>query len=121
MGASLDSPTLVLRDGRVEMVVGAPGGGAIQPTIIQTMIYVLAYGMDPLDAVRMPRLFSNANSAQVQMETGFTAATLEAARAMGWEPTALTPGYARIYAIVRREGRWVAVADPRHNGEARGY
>ena len=119
--ASTISPTLALRDGRVEMVVGAPGGGAIQPAIIQTMIYVLAYGMDPLDAVRMPRLFSNANSAQVQMETGFTAATLEAARAMGWEPTALTPGYARIYTIVRRGGRWVAVADPRHNGEARGY
>jgi hypothetical protein len=40
---------------------------------------------------------------------------------MGWEPTALSPGYARIYMIVRRGGQWIAVADPRHNGEARGY
>jgi gamma-glutamyltranspeptidase len=66
-------------------------------------------------------LFSNPTSAEVQMETGFTASTLEAARAMGWEPTALSPGYARIYMIARRGGRWIAVADPRHNGEARGY
>jgi len=115
------APTLVLNDGRVEMVVGAPGGGLIQPTIIQNMVYVLDYGMDPLDAVRMPRLFSNPGSAEVQMETGFTAAALEEARKMGWEPTALSPGYARIYMIVRRGDRWIAVADPRHNGEARGY
>ena len=115
------APTLVLNDGRVEMVIGAPGGGLIQPTIIQNMVYVLDYGMDPLDAVRMPRLFSNPGSAEVQMETGFTASTLEEARKMGWEPAALSPGYARIYVIARRGGRWIAVADPRHNGEARGY
>jgi gamma-glutamyltranspeptidase/glutathione hydrolase len=115
------SPTVVLNSGRVEMVVGAPGGGLIQPTIIQTMMYVLDYGMDPLDAVRMPRLFSNPASAEVQMETGFTASALEEARKMGWAPVALSPGYARIYMIARRGDRWVAVADPRHNGEARGY
>lgn len=115
------APTIVLSDRRVEMVVGAPGGGLIQPTIVQAMMYVLDYGMDPLEAVRMPRLFSNPMSAQVQMETGFTASTLEDARKMGWQPTDLAPGYARIYMIVRRGGKWIAVADPRHNGEARGY
>lgn len=115
------APTLVLSDRKVEMVVGAPGGGLIQPTIVQAMVYVLDYGMDPLDAVRMPRLFSSATNAQVQMETGFTATTLEAARAMGWQPTALSPGYARIYMILRKGGKWIAVADPRHNGEPRGY
>jgi gamma-glutamyltranspeptidase/glutathione hydrolase len=115
------APTIVLSDGRVEMVVGAPGGGLIQPTIVQAMVYVLDYGMDAMEAVRMPRLFSNPTSAEVQMETGFTATALEAARAMGWQPTALSPGYARIYMIARQGGRWIAVADPRHNGEARGY
>ena len=115
------APTVVLADGRVEMVVGAPGGGLIQPTIVQAMVYVLDYGMDPLEAVRMPRLFSNPASAEVQMEMGFTASALEEARTMGWTPVALSPGYARIYMIVRRGGRWIAVADPRHNGEARGY
>jgi len=115
------APTVVLNGGRVEMVVGAPGGGLIQPTIVQAMVYVLDYGMDPLEAVRMPRVFSNPGSAEVQMETGFTAGALEEARTMGWEPTALSPGYARIYMIVRRGGKWIAVADPRHNGEARGY
>lgn len=115
------APTVVLNDGRVEMVVGAPGGGLIQPTIVQAMVYVMDYGMDPLEAVRMPRLFSSPASGEVQMETGFTAGALEEARTMGWQPTALSPGYARIYMIFRRDGKWIAVADPRHNGEARGY
>ncbi len=115
------APTVILNDGRVEMVVGAPGGGLIQPTIVQTIVYVLDYGMDPLDAVRMPRLFSEPASARIEMENGFSAGALEEARRMGWEPTALSPGYARIYMITRQGGRWIAVADPRHNGEARGY
>jgi len=55
------------------------------------------------------------------MEMGFTGSALEEARKMGWAPVALSPGYARIYMIVRRGAQWIAVADPRHNGEARGY
>lgn len=115
------APTLVLNGGRVEMVVGAPGGGLIQPTIVQAMVYVLDYGMDPLEAVRMPRMFSSPASDVVQTETGFTAEALAGGRAMGWRPTAMSPGYARIYMIARVGDRWIAVADPRHNGEARGY
>jgi len=40
---------------------------------------------------------------------------------MGYEPVALSSGYARIYMVVRVNGEWVGVADPRHNGEVRGY
>ncbi|MCI0434602.1 MAG: gamma-glutamyltransferase [Gemmatimonadetes bacterium] len=36
------------------MVVGAPGGGRIPPAILQLMVHMLDYGMDPLDAERMP-------------------------------------------------------------------
>jgi gamma-glutamyltranspeptidase / glutathione hydrolase len=119
--ATTISPTLVVKDGRVEMVVGAPGGGLIPTSIVQTMVYTLDYGMDPLEAVRMPRLFPTPNSTSVQLEIGFGADVLEQAKAMGWSPSALAPGYARLYMIVRRDDRWIAVADPRHNGEARGY
>jgi gamma-glutamyltranspeptidase/glutathione hydrolase len=40
---------------------------------------------------------------------------------MGYEPTATAGGYARMYVIVRRDGRWIGVADPRHDGEVRGH
>jgi hypothetical protein len=57
----------------------------------------------------------------VQIESGISATVLENASRIGWEPVALAPGNARLYNVMRRPGRWIAVADPRHNGEARGY
>ncbi len=115
------APTIVLENDRVAMVIGAPGGGRIPPTILQVMVYALDYGMDPLDAVRMPRMFPGPGSPAVQLETGFAADVLEQVRRMGWAPAPQGGGYARIYMIVRRDGRWIGVADPRHNGEVRGW
>lgn len=115
------SPTIVLEDGRVRMVIGAPGSGRIPTAILQTMVYVLDYGMDPMEAVRMPRMFPSATNPSVQLEIGYDAGVLEQVRAMGYEPAALSSGYARIYMVVRVGDEWVGVADPRHNGEARGY
>jgi gamma-glutamyltranspeptidase / glutathione hydrolase len=46
---------------------------------------------------------------------------LAAARAMGYELRPPGFEYARIYMIARRDGRWIGVADPRHDGQVRGY
>lgn len=115
------APTLVMRDNSVEMVVGSPGGGRIPLAISQTIWNVLDYGLDPLEAVRMPRISPNPGNTTVELESGFDPPVLAAARAMGYVP--IPPGfeYARIYMIVRRDGTWIGVADPRHDGQVRGY
>jgi gamma-glutamyltranspeptidase / glutathione hydrolase len=115
------SPTIVLRGDSVQMVVGAPGGGRIPTEIAQVMVYTLDYGMDPLVAVLMPRIFPSPRDRRVQLEHGFRPELLQEARAMGYEPVPEAFGYARLYLIVRRDGRWIAVSDPRHDGEPRGY
>lgn len=115
------APTIVLEDGRVRMVTGAPGSGRIPTEIAQTMVYVLDYGMDPMDALRMPRIFPAATSTRVQLEHGFSPALLAAVRAMGYDPTSEGPSHARLYMIVRSGDHWIAVSDPRHDGEPRGY
>jgi gamma-glutamyltranspeptidase/glutathione hydrolase len=115
------SPTVVLRGGEVQMVVGAPGGGRIPTEIVQVMVYTLDYGMDPLDAVRMPRIFPSAQNPRVQLEHGFAPSLLSDVRAMGYDPVPPSPGYARLYMIVRRGDRWIGVADTRHDGEPKGY
>jgi gamma-glutamyltranspeptidase/glutathione hydrolase len=114
------APTIVLKDGRVQLVLGAPGGGRIQAAILQTMVYVLDYELDPLDAVRMPRIYPGAGPV-VETENGFNAMVLGRVRAMGYVPTPDTVGYARMYVIARKGNRWIGAADPRHNGEVRGY
>ncbi|MHB1168610.1 MAG: gamma-glutamyltransferase family protein [Longimicrobiales bacterium] len=115
------SPTIVMDGNDVELVIGAPGGGRIPTEIVQTMVYLLDYDMSPLDAVRMPRIYPSSQSPRVQLEHGFAASVLHEAREMGYDPVPPAPGYARLYFVKRENGTWVAVADPRHDGEARAY
>jgi gamma-glutamyltranspeptidase/glutathione hydrolase len=114
------APTIVLQHGRVRLIVGAPGAGRIPPAITQVISYVLDHGLEPLDAVRMPRIFPAPANTRVELEHGFPAATLGDFAALGYQP-APAAGYARVYLIARQQNRWVAVADPRHDGGAAGY
>jgi gamma-glutamyltranspeptidase/glutathione hydrolase len=114
------APTIVLQGGRVRLVIGAPGAGRIPPAITQVIGYVLDYGLEPLEAVRMPRIFPAPANRRVELEHGFPAATLAAIDSLGYLP-ADAAGYARVYLIAHYQGRWIAVADPRHDGGAAGF
>jgi gamma-glutamyltranspeptidase / glutathione hydrolase len=111
----------VLDGDRVKMVVGSPGGGRIPLAMMQTMSYVLDYGLDPLEALRMSRIYPSRVGRRVELEGAFDPAALEGVRAMGYLPTAQSFGYARLYLIVRDGNRWIGAADPRHDGQVRGY
>ena len=50
------APTLVLRDGRVVMVAGSPGGSRIITINAQAIINMLDFGMEPQAAVDAPRI-----------------------------------------------------------------
>jgi gamma-glutamyltranspeptidase/glutathione hydrolase len=102
-------------------VIGAPGAGRIPTEVVQVLVYVLDYGLDPLDAVNLPRIFTAARNTQVQLEHGFTPEFLRGIKGMGYEPVAESAGYARLYLIARRGKTWIGVADPRHDGRPRGY
>ena len=49
-------PTILLREGEPFMAVGAPGGRAIQPSIVQTIVNVVDFGMGIQAAIEAPRL-----------------------------------------------------------------
>lgn len=115
------APTIVVKDGKVHLVIGAPGGGRIPTEIAQVMVYVLDYGLDPLEAVKLPRIYAQATNRKVQLEHGFAPALLRDVRAMGYDPVAESAGYARLYLIARKDGRWIGVSDPRHDGQPKGY
>jgi gamma-glutamyltranspeptidase/glutathione hydrolase len=115
------SPTIVLKGSAVDLVIGAPGGGRIPTEVLQVMVYILDYGLDPLDAVRMPRIYPSAGNTRVQLAHGFPPQTLQEIRARGYEPLAESAGYARLYLIKRFGKTWVGVSDPQHDGQPRAY
>lgn len=120
--SSTISPTIILdQDDEVRLVIGAPGGGRIPTAILQNIVYILGYGLDPLEAVQMPRIFPDRSSTEVQIEKGFDLQVLREIRDMGYDIQTLSQGYARLYLVSKQNGKLIGVADPRHDGEVRGY
>ncbi len=52
---SSQAPTMVLRDGRVRLVTGSPGGRTIPNTVLWVLLNVLEFGLEPAAAVRALR------------------------------------------------------------------
>lgn len=52
---SSQSPTIVARDGKLVLVTGSPGGRTIPNTVLNILVNVLEYEMDPRSAVDAPR------------------------------------------------------------------
>jgi len=50
------APTIVLKDGRLRMVVGSPGGSRIITTVLETVLNMLDHDMTAQEAVDAPRL-----------------------------------------------------------------
>ncbi len=120
--SSTISPTIILdRNNEVRLVIGAPGGSRIPTAVLQNIVYILEYGLDPLDAVKMPRIFPDRVNTSVQIEKGFVPEVLHQVSEMGYQIKSLSKGYARMYLISKENGKLIGVADPRHDGEVRGY
>ncbi|WP_441001362.1 gamma-glutamyltransferase [Fodinibius sp. SL11] len=120
--ASTISPTIILdKNNEVRLVIGAPGGGRIPTAILQNTLYIIEYGLDPLDAVLMPRIFPDYEGPEVEVERGFEPDVLKKVRDMDYYIEALSQGYARMYLISKENGQLIGVSDPRHDGEPRGF
>lgn len=121
--SSTIAPTIVLRDGRAELVVGSPGSAAIPPAVIESIIYTLDYGLDPLAALRMPRVIPTWNRT-LRLEGGFSPEVVAAAHRLGYDIHPTPPvelAFGGVHLIARVGDMWVGAADPRRDGEVRGY
>jgi gamma-glutamyltranspeptidase / glutathione hydrolase len=120
---STTTPSIILQDGRVRMVVGSPGAARIPPAVTQAIVYMLDYGLDPLEALRMPRIHVSAANPRMQFEQGVSPDVLVALRRLGYEPEVMPPTslfFGGVHVIDRRGRWWVGAADPRRDGEVRG-
>jgi len=53
---SMMAPSVVMRDGQVELVLGSAGSNRIRSAVLQTIVGVVDHGMDVRDAVDAPRV-----------------------------------------------------------------
>jgi gamma-glutamyltranspeptidase/glutathione hydrolase len=116
------TPTIVTRDGRLEMVLGAPGGSRIITAVMQVFLNVVDFGMNIQEAVDAPRFHHQWQPDKIEFEKGFSPDTIELLRARGHRIDALKyVVVARVEAIRAAKGWLEGATDGRGNGKAAGY
>ncbi|WP_017462829.1 gamma-glutamyltransferase [Dyella ginsengisoli] len=80
------SPSIVLKDGKLFMVTGSPGGSTIITTVMQSITNVIDYGMNMQQAVNAPRMHHQWYPDAVIYEPGlFTDAVKKELEGMGYK------------------------------------
>jgi gamma-glutamyltranspeptidase/glutathione hydrolase len=120
---SSQSPTLVLKDGKVVLVTGSPGGRTIPNTVLCVVLNVLEFDMDLRAAVDAPRLDHEWFPDRVSFE-GMKSHAEAVARLRRMGHTVVNEarqGDAHSIRVDPRTGRYVGVADRRLSGSVAGY
>jgi gamma-glutamyltranspeptidase/glutathione hydrolase len=101
------TPTILVKDGKLFMTVGAPGGSRISTAVMQVILNVIDFGMNVQDAVDFPRFHHQWLPDKLSLERGISPDTVALLKSRGYDVD-YAPGVvlARVAAIVS-EGGWL--------------
>ena len=78
------APTIVLRDGEVELALGSAGSNRLRSAILQVIRYVVDCGMDVAEAVRAAACTTRPASCTRSRASGRSRSTSSSAAATAW-------------------------------------
>lgn len=113
---SSKSPTIAVKDGKVALVLGTPGGSRIFTAVYQVLVDVLDYKLPLEQAQAQPRFHHQLlpdNVIYYEAER-FPSATADNLRARGWKIQDGLGGVQNIQAIQIVGNSPVPVSDPRN-------
>lgn len=112
-------PTIVLKNGEVEFLVGAAGGSKITASVASTLLRYLLLNEDTYDAVNNKRLHHQLAPMILEYETGYDEAILNTLRNNQHvlKEMDLSHGFNAVTAIGKRGGL-SAVFDSRRGGSS---
>ncbi|WP_024540028.1 gamma-glutamyltransferase [Comamonas badia] len=115
------TPTLVLKDGKVRLVTGSPGGPRIITTVLETVVDMIDFGMNPAEAAATLRFHHQWMPDELRLEKGFSRDTLDLLAAKGHK-IAVKPAMGRTQTIQVQGGLLLGASDPRNpDGRTLGY
>jgi len=112
---SMMAPTFALRDGTLDLGIGAAGGTRLGGAIVQVASGVLDEGLTAEEAVARSRL--HASGGRVQLEPGFSDEAVAALEHAGFEPR-VWPAQHHFFGGVSLVTPSDAAGDPRRSGGA---
>jgi gamma-glutamyltranspeptidase/glutathione hydrolase len=114
------TPTIVTKDGKLTMVVGAPGGSRITTGVTEVILDVLDFHMNPQDAVDLPRFHEQWKPDVLYLMPAFAPATEQELQKMGYEIKPID-SVARVEAIVDHNGVLEGGTESRYAGKVAAY
>jgi len=116
------TPTIVLKDGKLFLVLGSPGGPTIITTVANVLIGVVDFSLDIAEAVNAPRFHHQWLPDQILVEDRLSPDTMNVLRSKGhklnvehfW-------GDGECIMVDPKTGERLGASDGRNNGKAVGY
>ncbi len=116
------TPTIVLKDGKLFLVLGSPGGPTIITTVANVLIGVVDFSLDIQEAVNAPRFHHQWLPDQILVEDRLSPDTMNLLRSEGHKlRVAHFWGDAECIMVDPVTGERLAGTDGRNNGKAVGY
>ena len=116
------SPTILLRDGEVAMVVGTPGGSTIFTSVFQTIVNIVDFDMTPFDAVAATRFHHQLLPPDLitySVTRPLPQQTITALGDRGYRAEPHAYEFGDVQVIWRKEDDWMPASDPRDRGVSR--
>ena len=115
------TPTILLKDNKLFMVVGTPGGSTIITSVFQNIINVVEFDMTMQESINAPRFHHQWVPDEIKMEKDFNKAIADALTAQGYTIVFRAP-MGRVDAILIHENNMMeGGADPRGDDVATGW
>jgi gamma-glutamyltranspeptidase / glutathione hydrolase len=124
------TPTIVLKDGKLFLVLGSPGSSRIITTVALAIMGVVDYGMNIQEAINAPRFHNQWMPDVLSVEAWFAPDAVHALEKMGYkiafglhEDGTWSPYWsdAECIAIDPQTGERLGASDNRSNGKPVGY
>ncbi|MBK9383983.1 MAG: gamma-glutamyltransferase [Planctomycetes bacterium] len=118
------TPTIVVRDGAVRLVVGTPGGGRIITSVLQVVVNVIDFELELSSAVDAPRVHHQWRPNRLELERHGFGFAPEVRRSLEQKGHRLheQEDFCSVQAILRHaDGRLEGFGDQRRMGFASGY
>lgn len=114
------SPTIVMKNGRPIVAVGAPGGTRIISCVAQTLLNYLTFGLSAYESVAAVRFHHQWQPDELQVDSpGPGNSVVSELERMGWK-VSVAPGmvFCRVELVTREGDTLRAVSDPRDYGHS---
>jgi gamma-glutamyltranspeptidase/glutathione hydrolase len=116
------TPTIVLKDGKLVLVLGSPGGPTIITTVANILIGVVDFSLDIAEAVNAPRFHHQWLPDEIFIEDRLSPDTMNVLRSKGYKLNVRHFwGDGECIMIDPKTGERLGASDGRNNGKAVGY